>query len=97
MRNAKPRKSALLPDDVLKIRKLTGLNQAYFWNRLGVTQSGGSRYESGRKMPVPVQILFNLVYQTTASKSIEALNKLREREVPIPEVRNDRQPDSQSK
>jgi DNA-binding transcriptional regulator YiaG len=38
-------------------RRLLRLNQKDFWSRLGVTQSGGSRYESGREMPEPVQIL----------------------------------------
>ena len=30
------------------IRVKAGLNQSQFWSRIGVTQSGGSRYESGR-------------------------------------------------
>lgn len=32
-------------------------NQTEFWSRFGVTQSGGSRYESGRGLPAPVAIL----------------------------------------
>lgn len=32
-------------------------NQTEFWSRFGVTQSGGSRYESGREVPAPVAIL----------------------------------------
>lgn len=32
-------------------------NQTEFWSRFGVTQSGGSRYESGRDVPAPVAIL----------------------------------------
>ena len=35
-----------------------------FWKRVGVTQSGGSRYESGRNIPRPVQLLLTLVYGT---------------------------------
>lgn len=42
------------------IRKSTGLNQGDFWSRYGVTQSGGSRYESGRNMPMPLRILLQL-------------------------------------
>ena len=38
-------------------RKSTGLNQSDFWSRFGVTQSGGSRYESGRGLPKPVAML----------------------------------------
>ena len=37
-----------------EIRRKLGLNQQQFWSTLGVTQSGGSRYESGRNMPKPV-------------------------------------------
>jgi len=38
-------------------RRAQGLNQSGFWSRYGVTQSGGSRYESGRNLPTPVAIL----------------------------------------
>jgi hypothetical protein len=33
-----------------------------FWTQIGVTQSGGSRYESGRDMPRPVKELLRLVH-----------------------------------
>jgi hypothetical protein len=39
-----------------------GLNQAEFWNAVFVTQSGGSRYESGRVLPTPVQALLTVAY-----------------------------------
>lgn len=48
--------------DAREIRRKLGLNQQQFWSRLGVTQSGGSRYESGRNMPRPVQHLLRLVH-----------------------------------
>lgn len=38
-------------------RKKLGINQLDFWSRYGVTQSGGSRYESGRSLPKPLRIL----------------------------------------
>lgn len=41
-------------------RKLTGMNQKEFWGRFGVTQSGGSRYEGGREIGGPTQILMML-------------------------------------
>jgi len=44
------------------IRHKLGLNQMEFWGRIGVTQSGGSRYESGRAMPKPVRQLLRLVH-----------------------------------
>jgi transcriptional regulator with XRE-family HTH domain len=45
-----------------EIRLRLGLNQQQFWSRIGVTQSGGSRYESGRAMPKPVRELLRLVH-----------------------------------
>jgi hypothetical protein len=38
------------------------MNQEQFWTQIGVTQSGGSRYESGREMPKPVRELLRLVH-----------------------------------
>lgn len=32
-------------------------NQTEFWGRFGVTQSAGSRYESGREVPAPLALL----------------------------------------
>jgi transcriptional regulator with XRE-family HTH domain len=45
-----------------EIRRRLRLNQEEFWSRIGVTQSGGSRYESGRSMPKPVRELLRLVH-----------------------------------
>lgn len=45
-----------------EVRHKQGLNQIEFWSKIGVTQSGGSRYESGRNMPRPVHELFRLVH-----------------------------------
>ena len=44
------------------IRRKLGMNQQEFWGMIGVTQSGGSRYESGRNMPRPVRELLRLVH-----------------------------------
>ena len=44
------------------IRKKLSLNQSDFWSKIGITQSGGSRYESGRSMSKPVRELLRLVY-----------------------------------
>lgn len=46
--------------NIREIRKKLGLNQNEFWSKIGVTQSGGSRYESGRNMPKPVRELLRL-------------------------------------
>ena len=48
--------------DVREIRRMLGMNQSQFWSKIGVTQSGGSRYESGRAIPRPVQALLRLVH-----------------------------------
>ena len=48
--------------DIRQLRKKLGLNQKDFWGAIGVTQSGGSRYESGANMPVQANELLRLVY-----------------------------------
>ena len=48
--------------DVREIRSNLGMNQTQFWSKIGVTQSGGSRYESGRNIPRPVQTLVRLIH-----------------------------------
>jgi len=48
--------------DPREIRQKLRMNQAEFWSRIGVTQSGGSRYENGRTMPKPVCELLRLVH-----------------------------------
>lgn len=50
--------------DYRKIRASLGMNQSEFWNRIGITQSGGSRYEGGRKLPAPAQTCFDIAYGT---------------------------------
>ena len=51
------RKKKLDFADVSVTRQKSNLNQTEFWKRYGVTQSGGSRYESGRDIPKPLAIL----------------------------------------
>ncbi len=46
--------------DLTSERKALGFNQRDYWERYGVTQSGGSRYESGRAIPKPLGILLRL-------------------------------------
>lgn len=53
------------------LRHRLGLNQSMFWTPFGVTQSGGSRYESGRNIPEPVQILLTIAHGT--AKQSEAV------------------------
>jgi DNA-binding transcriptional regulator YiaG len=51
------RKKKLDFSDIGTTRKKESLNQKDFWARYGVTQSGGSRYESGHNNPKPLAIL----------------------------------------
>lgn len=59
----------------LFMRNRRQLNQTEFWRRVGVSQSGGSRYESGRKIPRPVQMLLHIAYGTErqAEAAVELL------------------------
>lgn len=57
--------------DLIEARHGLGLTQAEFWNWLGVTQSGGSRYESGRNMPLPVKKLAFLLYLSDFSRQTQ--------------------------
>ncbi|MDR0588375.1 MAG: hypothetical protein LBG61_05340 [Burkholderiales bacterium] len=52
-----------MEQNLKKLRGSLGLNQSDFWIPLGVTQSGGSRYESGnRPIPKPIQMLLRIAY-----------------------------------
>lgn len=53
-------------EEVRALRRTLGLNQTEFWAHFQTTQSGGSRYESGREIPDPVQVLLNIALATDA-------------------------------
>ena len=66
--------------DYRALRRKLDLNQTEFWSRLGVTQSGGSRYEaSGRRVPKPVAMLAVIAYGTK-EQSAAVLAALRPQE-----------------
>lgn len=50
------------PAEIRAFRKKNGMKQLEFWQRISVTQSGGSRYENGRNIPEPVRLLLHLAY-----------------------------------
>ena len=50
-------------------RKKYRIRQLDFWTLLGVTQSGASRYEAGRRIPTPVQLLLNIALQEPATST----------------------------
>ncbi len=45
-----------------ELRNKLGLTQSEFWSPVGVSQSGGSRYETGRKLPASISTLLHLVH-----------------------------------
>lgn len=45
------------PSKLADIREASNANQSAFWSRFGITQSGGSRYENGRNIPLPTSML----------------------------------------
>ncbi|WP_306603894.1 DNA-binding transcriptional regulator [Azonexus sp.] len=61
-----------------QLRQSLGLNQQAFWNKIGITQSGGSRYESGRDMPIQVVWLLDIAYGTEdqAQARVAALREI---------------------
>lgn len=58
-------------------RILLGMNQSEFWERVGSSQSAGSRYEDGRDIPRPIQLLLTLAYTGEARARNRALRQLR--------------------
>ena len=63
--------------EIVEYRRKNRLNQSEFWCPLGVTQSGGSRYENERSVPKPVQALLALAYgpEAQAQALFESLRK----------------------
>ncbi|MCL4759548.1 MAG: helix-turn-helix domain-containing protein [Rhodocyclaceae bacterium] len=62
----RPRLRFTSGESIKAYRRELGLNQTNFWQPIGVTQSGGCRYESGRSIPAPVQLVLHLTYGTEA-------------------------------
>ncbi|MBL8310047.1 MAG: helix-turn-helix domain-containing protein [Burkholderiales bacterium] len=75
-----------------EIRQKLGLNQEEFWQKIGVTQSGGSRYEAGRDMPKPVTELLRLVHLEGVD-----LSSVRKEDIQIIEFLRDKHPDLYNK
>lgn len=64
--------------DAKLLRSRLGMNQSDFWSKISVTQSGGSRYESGRSLPKPVRVLLHLAYapEKQANAMLKHLRKV---------------------
>lgn len=70
-----PKFAPVTGEAALAMRQKTGLNQSRFWSVVGIGQSAGSRYESGRNIPRPVQMLIRIAYGTQAqlTRQVEVL------------------------
>ena len=70
-----PKFTPITGEAALSMRQKAGTNQTQFWQRVGIGQSAGSRYESGRNIPRPVQMLLRIAYGTAAqsAKQVDAL------------------------
>lgn len=74
MANSKAKQPTI--KDYRALRRKLDMNQTEFWSRLGITQSGGSRYEaSSRRVPKPVAMMAVIAYgtQEQANAMIAAL------------------------
>ena len=59
--NVQPQLSqSFRPEQLRRMRKARGENQTEFWQRFGVSQSRGSRFELGTEIPASVIMLLNL-------------------------------------
>ncbi len=45
---------------IINLRKQCNENQTHFWQKFGVTQSRGSRFEAGADIPSAVRLLIKL-------------------------------------
>lgn len=60
-------------NDLRAYREEQDESQTEFWGRFGLTQSAGSRYEHGQRIPAPTAMLLALV--ADGHISIETLQK----------------------
>lgn len=63
--------------EILKKRLELGLTQHQFWGAVSVSQTCGSRYESGRAMPKPVMTLLKLAYLYSKTDAEASLRRMR--------------------
>jgi transcriptional regulator with XRE-family HTH domain len=57
----------------LAMRNSLGVSQSKFWKRLGISQSGGSRYECGRAIPLTVYLLMQLAYSRNPEQTLKRI------------------------
>ena len=64
---------SITSEGALALRRKLGISQAKFWRRLGVTQSCGSRYETGRAIPHSIYLLMALAYDANPERAYERI------------------------
>ena len=60
---ADKKERCMTPDELREYRKNRRESQFRFWSRFGVTQTRGSRFEMGKKIPPPIIILLKLYFE----------------------------------
>ncbi|MEY4593537.1 MAG: hypothetical protein RIR18_2432 [Pseudomonadota bacterium] len=75
--NSQTGKAKMTGKEVRLWRKSLGLNQSEFWGRVFVSQSRGSRHESGESMPRGVECLLRLIFcsEKEARENLAQLRK----------------------
>ncbi len=66
---AEKKEKIMAPDVLREYRKARRESQLRFWSRFGVTQTRGSRFEMGMKIPQPIAILLKLYFEGTITDS----------------------------
>ena len=68
-----PNTSKITGAAMKRLREKLALNQTAFWSPIGVTQSGASRYESGRSIPAPTRNAIAFIYADEIKRHARAL------------------------
>ena len=93
MRRKHPKLVLKTGEQARVLRRQLGMTQHDFWSQISVTQSGGSRYEAGRPMPISVQYLLQIAHgpKKEAGDLIEWLQRPQQEERPAAPCRRPRQ------
>jgi hypothetical protein len=65
--SAGKKKFVVAPEVLRELRKTRRESQFRFWSRFGVTQTRGSRFEMGTRIPQPIVILLKLYFEGVIS------------------------------
>jgi len=93
MRRKHPKLVLKTGEQARTLRRQLGMTQSDFWSQISVTQSGGSRYEAGRAMPISVQYLLQIAHgpKKEAGDLVEWLQRTQQDTRPVAPCRKPRQ------